>query len=105
MKVELHPTVWQTFTIGVMAHLRQICGTRAWISETRTSIIYASGMADGENLRECKSAKSPPSTGGDDKILLIEFTSAREKSVLFFILRRFLRQQSRVLQALISHSL
>lgn len=70
-----------------MAHLCQICGTGAWISETRTSIIYASGMADGENLRECKSAKSSPSTGGDDKILLIEFTSAREKSVLFFIPR------------------
>lgn len=82
-KVELHPTTQQTFTIDTPI---SVLWDRSMDFRNKN---YVSGMAEGENLRECQSVniKSLPPTAGDDKMLLTEFASAREKAVVFFITR------------------
>lgn len=50
-------------------------------SQEQELVAYALDTTEkGENLRDCRGAKSPPSTGGDKK-LLIKFVSVKGKSV------------------------
>lgn len=50
-------------------------------SQEQEIVAYALDTTEkGENLRDCRGAKSPPSTGGDKK-LLIKFVSVKGKSV------------------------